>query len=86
MECPGDGSGDRKVSGVARANPGERSDSSSRNLIRLGLGIAQMVGGVTALVLLAETGVNTASMGAVVVTCLLTTTSVLLFGSRRERP
>ena len=54
-------------------------------LVRLTLGAAQMAGATTALLLLVQTGVNAWSLGAVVVTCALTTTSVLLFGSRRPR-
>jgi len=54
-------------------------------LARLALGTGQMAGATAALILLVQTGVNARSLGAVVVTCALTTTSVLLFGSRRPR-
>ena len=40
-----------------------------------------MMGAVMSFYLLLQTGVNALSLGAVVVTCLLTTTSVLLFRS-----
>ncbi len=54
-------------------------------LARIALGLAQMTGATAALLLLVQTGVNARSLGAVVITCALTTTSVLLFGSRRPR-
>jgi hypothetical protein len=54
-------------------------------LIRLILGFLQIMGAVASLLLLVETGVNTVSLASVVVTGLLTTLSVLLFGSRTPR-
>jgi len=51
-------------------------------VVRMVLGLGQMMGAVVAFYLLLQTGVNALSLGAVVVTCLLTTTSVLLFRSR----
>ena len=53
-------------------------------LLRFGLGIAQMAAAVTALLLLVQMGIGPRSLGAVVVTCALTTLSVLLFGARRR--
>ena len=52
-------------------------------IVRLVLGLGQMTGAVVALMLLVQTGVNSLSFGAVILTCLLTTTSVLLFGRRK---
>jgi len=52
-------------------------------VVRLALGIAQMMGAVGTFYLLLQTGLSALSLGGVVITCLLTTTSVLLFGRRR---
>jgi len=54
-------------------------------VVRFALGTAQILGVTAALVLLVQTGVNPWSFGATAVTCALTTTSVMLFGSRRQR-
>ena len=54
-------------------------------IVRLVLGVAQMAGAVTALVLLATTGITRATAETIVVTCALTTASVLLFGSGRRQ-
>ncbi len=51
--------------------------------VRLPLGLGQMAGAVVAFALLLQTGMNGASLAAVVGTCLLTTVSVMLFGRRR---
>jgi hypothetical protein len=48
------------------------------------LGLAQMTGAVAAFYLLFQTGVNALSLSAVVITCLLTTLSVLLFRGRGQ--
>jgi hypothetical protein len=56
-----------------------------RALLRLVLGTLQVLGVSASLVLLFLSGVNVWSLAAVVVTCLFTTVSVLLFGSRRDR-
>ena len=53
--------------------------------LRFVLGMAQMAGAVAALAILLMTGVTTASLIAVVSTSLLTTVSVLLFGSGCRR-
>lgn len=52
--------------------------------LRFTLGVAQMLAAVGSLILLARTGVTPLSLAAVAVTCLLTTASVALFGSRRR--
>lgn len=54
-------------------------------IIRYLPGIAQMFGAVFSVILLIQTGVNKYSMVAVVITCALTTISVLLFGSRYNK-
>jgi hypothetical protein len=55
-------------------------------IVRFTLGMAQMAAATAAGVLLIETGVSVWSLAAAVVACSLTTTSVLLFGSRRRSP
>jgi hypothetical protein len=59
-------------------------------LVRILLGWAQMFGAAFSFVLLITTGVSQASSIAVVVTAVLTTISVLLFGaknaSKNRRP
>jgi hypothetical protein len=50
--------------------------------VRLILGIGQIASSVAALVLLVNSGISPLSLGAVVVACLLTSTSVFLFGRR----
>jgi len=52
-------------------------------VVRLVLGIGQMIGAATAVLLIIRGGFNELALGAVVVTCVLTTISVVLFGSRR---
>jgi hypothetical protein len=54
-------------------------------IVRLVLGQAQMIGAVVSAYLLIRTGMNEFSLGAVVVTCLCTTVSILLFGRRNAR-
>ena len=53
-------------------------------IVRLSLGVGQMMGASTALLLLIQTGMNPWSLGAVVVTCVLTGASVFLFGDRSK--
>ena len=48
------------------------------------LGIVQMLGALVSLFLLVKTGVSTLALTAVVLTCVCTTVSVLLFGSHRR--
>lgn len=50
-------------------------------VVRMVLGLAQMMGAEASLYLLLQTGMSTLSLGAVVITRLLTTSSVLLFRS-----
>lgn len=54
-------------------------------LVKLGLGLPQMMSATGAATLL-MTGMNVWSLAMVVATCVLTTLSVLLFGSRRSGP
>lgn len=54
-------------------------------LLRIALGMFQVVGAVFSAILLLELGVTTASLIAVVATCLCTAISVLLFGSKSPR-
>lgn len=51
--------------------------------LRVALGMAQLFGATFSAALLYDTGINRWSLLAVVLTCALTTTSVLLFGGRR---
>ena len=53
------------------------------DVMRLVLGMLQMGGTVVSLVLLAVTGVSPIALTSVVMTCALTTISVLLFGARK---
>jgi hypothetical protein len=59
--------------------------AKSRARLRVVLGMAQIFMAVFSFVLLVKTGVNAISLASVIVTCLLTTISVLLFGSRYRR-
>ena len=52
--------------------------------IRFALGMVQMAAATVAVVILVRTGVSKWSLLAAVVTCALTTVSVLLFGGRRH--
>ena len=54
-------------------------------LLRLALGMGQMGCAATSGVLLLATGISRVALGAVVLTCALTTLSVVLFGSRAPR-
>jgi hypothetical protein len=51
-------------------------------MVRLLLGIAQMFGATVSGVLLVETGLSSLTLWGVIVTSVLTTVSVLLFGWR----
>jgi len=55
-------------------------------IVRLALGILQMTGAALALGLLAAGGATRASLTVVVLTGLMTTLSVLLFGRRAPKP
>jgi hypothetical protein len=52
-------------------------------MIRHLLGIAQMFGATVSLILLFLTGVNSYTLAGVIITGVLTTSSVILFGGRR---
>lgn len=54
-------------------------------VLRLVLGVAQMIGAVAALLLIITMGLKGLALAAVVITCVLTTVSVLLFGSGGPR-
>ena len=60
-----------------------KKDAMSR--LRVFLGICQTAGVICTLTLLLRTSVNTVSLGSTVVTCLLTSVSVLVFGSHINR-
>jgi hypothetical protein len=62
-------------------------DASTRRwaVVRLLLAYLQITGAIVSAVLLLQTGTNTASLGAVVLTCALTTMSVILFGSHGKK-
>jgi hypothetical protein len=51
---------------------------------RLVLGIAQMISAIAALLLILTMGLRAVALTVVVITCVLTTLSVLLFGSRNR--
>lgn len=51
-------------------------------IVRTVLGVAQIFGASFSFVLLIQTGVNSLTLGAIIITGLLTTISVLLFGRR----
>ena len=53
--------------------------------VRFVLGMSQMAAAVVAAVLLATWGVTSISLAAVVIASSLTSVSVMLFGSRRNR-
>jgi hypothetical protein len=67
---------------VSRADPAEPRRWAR---IRLALGTAQMFCAALSAVLLVKTGVSRLCLGSVVLTCVLTTASVLMFGSRAPR-
>jgi hypothetical protein len=59
--------------------PHPRSDS-----IRFVLGVLQMFGAIVSIVLLIAVGVARITLVAVIITTVLTTVSVLVYGSRRS--
>ena len=75
--------GTRHMSTVLRSAP--PPESAWWGLVRFVLGMAQMAASVVAVVLLFGVGVTTMSLTAVVVASSLTSLSVMLFGSRRNR-
>ena len=62
-----------------------RSRGTLWAILRVVLGVLQMFGASLSVVLLLKTGVSPVSLTAVVLTCLCTTVSVLVFGSRSPR-
>ncbi len=67
-------------------SPTQARDKRAWAIVRLILGLVQMVGALVSLMLLLLTGMNAWSLTAVVLTSVCTTVSVLLFGSwRKER-
>lgn len=52
-------------------------------VVRLILGLLQITGATASVWLLLGTGINERSLTTVIVTCVCTTVSVLLFGKRR---
>jgi hypothetical protein len=60
--------------------PGNPLTEARWALLRLILGVAQMTGAVVALCLLITMGLDAPIIAAVVITCVLTTVSVLFFG------
>jgi hypothetical protein len=54
-------------------------------IVRIALGTAQVFGATFSAVLLIQTGVSRPALLSVALTCLCTTASVLLFGSRRPK-
>ena len=71
-----------------RASPSTDRARSERRwaIVRLTLGVLQMTGAALALGLLAAGGVTRAALTVVVLTGLMTTISVVLFGRRSPRP
>jgi hypothetical protein len=52
-------------------------------VVRMVLGLGQMMAAVVTFYVLIQTGMNALSLGAVAVTCVLTSLSLLVFGSRK---
>jgi hypothetical protein len=59
-------------------------NSKSWAVVRLGLGTLQIVGATTGAILLLRSGVNTVSVGAAVITGIVTLTSLLLFREKKQ--
>ena len=71
------------------ANPRRDSDGPNPSekawaAVRIVLGLAQIMGAVVSFYLLVQNGMNALTFGAVTITCLFTTISVLLFGRRKD--
>ena len=66
------------------SSPASQEGNGWRRL-RLTLGLLQMFGAVVSLTLLAATGVTAIALGAVAMTSLMTTISVVLFGGRHPK-
>ena len=70
---------------MARASTRDQArEERARAFLRIGFGAAQLLGATMSGVLLLETGVTRWSLLAVILTCVLTTVSVLVFGDRRR--
>jgi hypothetical protein len=69
---------------VALTDPLRLTGRKPMALARFVLGCLQMLGAVVSLFLLLQTGVSTLTLSVVVITCVCTTVSVLLFGSHRQ--
>lgn len=54
-------------------------------ILRFSLGMVQMAAATIALILLVRTGLSPSTLVAAIATCVATTISVLLFGSRPRR-
>ena len=72
------------MSDVPRPSPAPARSKHAWVVVRLILGLAQMVGALVSLMLLLLTGMNAGSLTAVVLTSFCTTVSVLLFGHWRK--
>lgn len=70
---------------IGPSPPGNPLARARWAVLRLALGIAQMVGAVAALLLIMAMGLNALALAAVASTSVLTTVSVLLFGSQGPR-
>ena len=68
----------------ARVNSADSSESFRWGPVRFVLGMLQMALAVVAMALLFTVGVTPLSLAAVVLASLLTSLSVMLFGSRRS--
>ena len=68
----------------AAVNSADSSESFGWGRVRFVLGMLQMALAVVAMVLLFTAGVTPLSLAAVVLASLLTSLSVMLFGSRRS--
>ena len=60
-------------------------DRKRWDTLRFTLGMMQMAAATVAAILLVRTGVSTWALTAAVTACVLTTISVLIFGTRRPR-
>lgn len=60
----------------------ETADARRRDRLRFALGCLQMLAAIVSFVLILEDGITRWSLVGVVITCLLTTISVIRFGSR----
>jgi hypothetical protein len=67
------------------SDPGwDERNKTAWALVRLVLGLAQIMGATAAAYLVLTTGLNELSLGVTLFTCLCTSVSVLLFGGRKD--